>query len=200
MRYIKASLLSLLMAVLVAPAPAFAEGADAVAEAFMKNHDNALATFAALQEAGDLNDDSALKAIQDDISPMINYGKLSSSTVGKFWRKASDEEKAQITEALKNVLELNFSRVLSKFSGQKVALLEAKERPGDKASVLTEVQGDPPAQIEYIFDSVGPDAKVTDVKVEGVSLLANYRRQFRKTLKKDGIPGLIAQLNKIVQK
>ena len=179
--------------------PIYAD-ATAVGARFAENHDRAVASLKQLSADDKLNSQTALETIKRDMSPMMNYDKLASTAVGKYWRKATDAEKAEVIAAFQRVLERNFSRVLSKFSDQEVALLESKQQADGKVSVLTEVRGNKTAKIEYIFTGIGAEDKIVDVKVEGVSLLANYRRQFRNTLKKDGVAGLIVQLKKLTAK
>ena len=57
------------------------------------------------------------------------------------------------------------------------------------------MRGGRTASIEYICREIADgDYAVSDIKVEGVSLVANYRRQFGSIIKKTGIDGLIQKL------
>ena len=51
-----------------------------------------------------------------------------------------------------------------------------------------------PVSIDYRMHQVGDKWMVYDVKIDGISLIANYRTSFASEIRKGGMSGLIAAL------
>lgn len=154
-----------------------------------------------LRTAGGLSSEDALRLIRAELSPLIDFRRLAGRAAGKYWRRASDDEKNEITAAFRDLLEGVYAKVLARYSDQKVRLVESKLR-GD-GTILTGVEvreGDITARIDYVFYEKDGAMKITDVLVEDVSLLGTYRRQFAQIAKKEGIGGLAARLREIAEK
>ena len=56
-------------------------------------HDRVIVELQKMQEGGDIAPEAALSLIQREISPLIDYRRFASSAAGKYWRRATDEEK-----------------------------------------------------------------------------------------------------------
>lgn len=152
--------------------------------------------LAALNDAGELSQQGALELIQKHASPKLDFAKLTQRAMGKNWRKADDDAKAKLQAAFQALLENTYAKLLTGYRGQKIQLAEVK--PRDKgASVVLEILGGAGAKIEYVCREVGGDYAVGDIKVEGISLVANYRRQFAAVIKAGGIDGLVAKLEEL---
>lgn len=147
------------------------------------------------KQKGTLTPESALEIIQKEMSPIIDYRRLSSKATGKHWRKADGTQKDKIAEAFQVVLEKTYAKVLAKYTEQQSRIIDAKERADETIVINVEVFGDRgSANIDYIFGKNDDEARIIDLHVEGISLLSAYRRQFNQIAKKEGIDGLIAKL------
>ena len=198
---IQAFIFALLSCVLVLPAQA--DKADDVSRMLMKRSNAVIAKLSALRSEENLNNQTALKIIQAEMSPLLDFGQLTKRAMGKHWRKASDLERSDVTEAFRDLLESTYAKVLAKYSGQKVALVDAALLGSSgKVSVVLEVRGEdgPAAEIDYIFSPTDDGYLIGDIKVEGISLVANYRRQFASEISDTGIEGLVAKLRKLAEK
>ena len=150
-----------------------------------------VATLTELKNAGNLDPVTSLDVIQQFLAPHISYPALTQAAMGKHWRKASDGEKEAITEQFKGLLERTYAVTMSKFTGQKVAVAEARELDDGSVAVLTKIQD---ATVENIMREVDGEWKIVDIKVEGVSLISNYRRQFDAVVRQHSITRLIEAL------
>ena len=150
-----------------------------------------VATLTDLKNAGNLNPETSLDVIQQFLAPHISYPALAQAAMGKHWRKAAAGERDAITEQFKLLLERTYAVTMSKFTGQSISVSEARELEDGSISVLTEIQD---ATVENVMREVDGEWKITDIKVEGVSLISNYRRQFDSVVRQHSITRLIEAL------
>jgi phospholipid transport system substrate-binding protein len=54
----------------------------------------------------------------------------------------------------------------------------------------------PPVSIDYSMSPAGKEWKVFDIFTDEVSLVKNYKRQFRRVIKEEGWSGLIGRMEK----
>lgn len=191
-------------AVLFSPAavfPAAAADAEALADDVLARNQRVIAALSAARAAGELTAEKALEIIQADLSPAINYPKITRRAMGKFWRKATDAQKAEVTAAFRKLLENTYANVLKKYQDQTVSKSEVKTLADGNISVVVEVGGaSKPVYLDYVFSkSDSGEFLVTDVKVEKISLISNYRRQFKSMISAGGVDGLIAKLQEQTQ-
>ena len=78
---------------------------------------------------------------------------------------------------------------------------ESATRKGDSLVVATEAQSlknrrSPPVAIDYTLVPVANSFRVYDVTTDGVSLVANYKRQFNKIIRRNGWDALIERMEK----
>ena len=161
----------------------------------------AISRLSELREAEELTPEAARKVIQEAASPHFDFAGLARGALGKHWRKADEAERVRVAELFRGVLEKTYAKALSTYAGQAAKTTGASSLSEKKKAVEVEVgAGGKSARIDYIFS---PDAegewRVSDVKVEGVSLLASYRRQFSGIIRKGGVSGLIEKLEERAQ-
>ena len=147
------------------------------------------------RDEGTLNDENALVIIKEEISPQFDFGYLTQYVVGKHWRKATDSEKGDLTQLFRDLVERTYSKSFAKFKDQEIDFMEPEELKDGSVNVGVNVlnQGKN-IRIEYLLKEHDENWVVTDVKIENVSLLGNFRRQFNTIIRKDGISGLIDML------
>ncbi|MBE8158394.1 MAG: ABC transporter substrate-binding protein, partial [Betaproteobacteria bacterium] len=92
-----------------------------------------------LRKTDALSAESALALIQKEMSPIIDFQKLAGQAVGKYWRRATDAEKAGIIKSFQLLLENTYAKVLSRYSDQAVRIAESKLRDDGKTEVKIEI-------------------------------------------------------------
>ena len=158
--------------------------------------DGTVGKLSELRAADGLTPEAARAVIRETASPHLDFAALSRGALGKHWRKADEAERARVAELFRGILEKTYAKALSAYAGQSAEILGASSLSEKKKSVRVEVSsGEQSAKIEYVFSrSADGEWRVADVKVEDVSLLASYRRQFSGIVRKEGIAGLIEKL------
>ncbi len=130
------------------------------------------------------------------VMPHVNFQRMTSSAVGRYWRQATPEQQKKLQDEFKILLVRTYSGALAQVQDQTVELKPMRGTPGDKEVVVkTEIRGrGDPVQLDYRLEQVGSGWKIYDVNVLGVWLVENYRNSFSQEIGANGIDGLIAKL------
>lgn len=136
--------------------------------------------------------------IEAKVLPHFNFQAMTSSAVGRNWEKASAEQKARLTDEFRTLLVRTYSSALASYSNQKFDFRPLRSKPTDTdvtVNVRIVQSGDQPVTIDYDMEKRPGGWKVWDVRVGGISLVANYRTEFDNQIRASGVEGLIKTLN-----
>ena len=145
-------------------------------------------------QAGDVGRINAL--VDSKVMPHVNFQRMTSSAVGRYWRSASPEQQARLQQEFKTLLVRTYSGALREVKDQIVQLKPMRSNPADAEVVVrTEVKGKgDPIQLDYRLEKAGDSWKIYDVNVMGVWLVDQYRNSFAQEIGSNGIDGLITKL------
>jgi len=135
--------------------------------------------------------------IDAKVLPHFNFQAMTASAVGRSWEKASAEQKARLMEEFKTLLVRTYASALSAYSNQKFEFRPLRAKPTDTdvtVNVRVMQSGAQPVTIDYDMEKRPTGWKVWDVRVGGISLVANYRTEFDNLVRESGIDGLIKAL------
>jgi len=141
--------------------------------------------------------DRLLEIVDTIVAPHFDFERMSSWVLGKYWRKASADEKKRFAQEFRTLLVRTYAKALNdNFDKQIDMLAPRKRKDGKQVTVRTEIQqsGGFPIPISYKMHMKEGAWKIFDVSVDGISLVANYRSSFAKEIRKDGLEKLIARL------
>ena len=122
------------------------------------------------------------------------------AVLGKNWKKATDEQRQAYMELFPKYVAKLYAIQFSDYSGETFAVRGSKTTSDGSTIVNAEIdqpQGEP-IKLDFIVQNVGQGLKVTDVKVEGVSLLVTKRSEFDSVVAQRGIDGLIQAMRQKV--
>ncbi len=149
-------------------------------------------------QAGDVKKLNAL--IETKVLPYVNFQRMTSAAVGRYWRQATPEQQASLEQEFRTMLLRTYTGALSQVRDQTVQIKPSRAvQDGDEVIVRTEVRGKgDPIQLDYRLErSPTTGWKIYDVNVLGVWLVENYRNSFAQEITAGGIDGLI---NKLAQR
>ena len=135
--------------------------------------------------------------IEVKVLPHFNFQAMTASAVGRNWNKANAEQKARLAEEFKTLLVRTYSSALAAYSNQKFEFRPLRAKPTDTdvtVNVRVLQSGTQPVTIDYDMEKRPGGWKVWDVRVSGISLVANYRTEFDNQVREAGIDGLIKTL------
>jgi phospholipid transport system substrate-binding protein len=139
--------------------------------------------------------------IKEIILPLLDFKTMSKKALGKEnWKKASDDQQTRFVDAFKGMLIRTYSKSLTEYAGQTIEFLPYKAPANGKKTTLVKTQvkpsNGPAIPIDYRLRIKGDDWLVYDIKIDGISLVTNYRSSFTSDVSKVGMDGLIDKLNK----
>ena len=135
--------------------------------------------------------------IEAKVLPHFNFQAMTSSAVGRNWDKASADQKARLMDEFKTLLVRTYSSALASYSNQKFEFRPLRSKPTDTdvtVNVRIIQSGNQPVTIDYDMEKRPGGWKVWDVRVGGISLVANYRTEFDNLIRDSGVDGLIKAL------
>ena len=169
-------------------------------DGFLKNSVREVSLFIADNKEQLDTDDTFLRDKMNDIViPKLDIVFMSKLILGKKnWVSSSSNQKEQFQEAFKGLMVRTYMKSLSAFDGEKIKFLPYI--PGKRAniakvkSIYLLSEGELPVSYRLMLnDSKG--WRVFDIIIDGVSLLKNYRSDFRSHIESHGIDSLVNELN-----
>lgn len=142
--------------------------------------------------------------VDEKILPYFDFRKMSQWVLGIHWRQATDVQRDQFTEQFRQLLVRTYATALLKYNDQEIIMLPFTGKPDDKIVIVkTEVKqksGEPNIALYYTFYNMYPGWKAFDLTIEGVSLVANYRKVYASRLQKEDLDSLIKYLSDLNSK
>ena len=131
------------------------------------------------------------------ILPRIDFNALSRWVLGKYWRRATPQQRNDFAAEFRELLLGSYMRQVTTYEENVVRFLplRAGQKEG-RATVKAEVdQRDGPIiHVTFRMHRVGTEWLIYDVAVEGISLVATHRSSFAREIRNSGIDNLIARL------
>lgn len=124
----------------------------------------------------------------------FDFESMSRFILGPNWNTSTPEQKKRFVELYTGILQNTYIERIEAYTDEKVKYISEKVK-GDKAAVETAiVSSGKEIPVEYKLWLDKGDWRVYDVTIEGVSLVRNFQDSYKGVIRKDGIDGLIAQM------
>jgi phospholipid transport system substrate-binding protein len=131
--------------------------------------------------------DAKIKAVGNIIGEVFDFTELSKRTLGREWKKLSAEQKKEFVGLFRQLLQGVYADRLLAYTDQKVVFDTEKTLKKGRAEVQSHIvlSDGRKVPIFYRLTDKSGQWKVYDLIIEGVSLVKNYRTQFRQIIAKD---------------
>ena len=132
---------------------------------------------------------------------MFDYTELSKRTLGQNWSKLNAGQQTEFLGLYKTLLEDAYADKIITYTDEKVVFgkeTTLSEKTAEVQTTIITKKADIP--IYYRVIHKGSDWKVYDVVIEGVSLVSNYRNQFKEILLNKTPDAMLDTLRKKVGK
>jgi phospholipid transport system substrate-binding protein len=137
-------------------------------------------------------------AIAEDI---FDFTELSKRTLGRDWKKLNASQQKEFTDLFSKVLGNVYLDRIMAYTNEKVVFDKESRLSDDKAEVKSQViTASAEIPINYRMINMKGKWKVYDVVIEGVSMVKNYRVQFREILKNQSPNDLLGILREKAEK
>jgi phospholipid transport system substrate-binding protein len=146
--------------------------------------------------------DEQIATIGAEIDTIFDFKELSRRTLGKQWKKMSAEQQTEFVQLFRELLQGVYADRLLAYSDQKVLFEKEIMLKKGRAEVQSYLQTSDGKKIPLFYRLTDKSGswKVYDIIIEGVSMVKNYRTQFRKIISKDSPEKLLEILREKVQK
>ena len=161
-------------------APAFA---GEPTEQIRETTDRILALVADPALAGPEMAEERRVRIRKAVDSRFNWEEMSRRALARHWPKRTRAEKEEFIALFGMLLERTYLEKVEGYSGEKVIYTGevTDDRYPDRAIVEAEIvtRKDTEIAVAYKVQKVGDQWLVYDIAIEGVSMVNNYRKQFR---------------------
>lgn len=132
------------------------------------------------------------------IDARFNFKEMSRRSLAKAWKGLSNEEKELFVKLFSELLKNNYIGRIESYSDEimEYAKEVINQNKKTRAKVYTNIlKNGSEIPINYVLMKKGDGWFVYDVDIEGVSLVRNYRSEFKRILGKEKFAGLIKRLH-----
>ena len=147
-------------------------------------------------QAGDV--DRIAEIMEQKIAPHFDFPRMTRLAVGRPWRQATPEQRTELVKEFRTLLIRSYASAFTMFKAIVVEYKPLRLPPGaTDATVNTMIRlpgGAQPISVDYDMQLTDDQWKVFDVRIDGASLIINYRNIFSQEIQRDGIDGLIESL------
>lgn len=139
------------------------------------------------------------KLVDDILLPHIDFEYMSRLVLGKYWRRASSDQREAFVAQFRNLLIRTYATALFEYEGQPIEFLPLRATSEATDVTVRSViqpksgQGIPVNYGMYLKDG---QWKLYDISIDGISLIHNYRTSFSSQIRRDP-DGLNALINKL---
>ena len=160
--------------------------------------------IAKLSEKGfkDQAKDVQISQLSELINEIFDFEELSKRTLGREWKKMNAGQQKEFVQLFRKLLQNVYADRLLAYSDQKVIFDKEDMLKKGTAEVQSYLQTSDGKKIPLFYRLTDKSGswKVYDVIIEGVSMVKNYRTQFREILAKDSPDKLLEILRSKVGK
>lgn len=131
---------------------------------------------------------SQIDKINAEILKIFDFEEFSARTIGKRWATFTDQEKKDFIHAFNSLLMATYLEKMDTYDGQSVSYTGTRTSQDNKrVEVQTNVNTEG-KEIPVFYQMLNKNDTwvVYDVRIEGLSLVENYRSQFSEIFKSGG--------------
>ncbi len=135
--------------------------------------------------------------IESKVAPHFEFTSMTRLAMGRNWSQANTEQRKALTQEFRMLLVRTYTTAFTQYKDQMIEYRPLKLGAGETdvvvKSLIKQTSGQPVA-IDYRMEKTDRGWKVYDVKIEGISLVENYRNTFNSEVQRSGIDGLVKSL------
>lgn len=134
------------------------------------------------------------------VNRMFDFRGMARSSLGQNWNSLTTEERDSFVSLFASLIEQRYIGKIDAYSNQKVIYKDQRVR-NNKARVYTVIiDKDLEIPMDYSLQMSQGKWLIKDLKIENVSLIANYRRDFNSIIRKEQFAGLVEKITEQLEK
>ncbi|MBM3341823.1 MAG: ABC transporter substrate-binding protein [Betaproteobacteria bacterium] len=143
------------------------------------------------------NTRKVLELVEAKVLPHFSFQSMTRLALGRNWRQASAEQQKRLIAEFRTLLVRTYTTAFTQYKNQTIEYRPVRMAASDTDVVVQSLIKQPagqPVAVDYNMEKTAEGWKVYNVKIEGVSLIENYRNTFHSEIQKSGVDGLIKAL------
>ncbi len=135
--------------------------------------------------------------VDEKLIPHLDFKSMTALSLGKHWRKATEEQKDTLVEEFKKLMINTYMSALTLYSGQTMQFKPyVKNKRDDRAVVkaLFIQPGSKGVPVSYKLRKKADGWKVYNIDVNSINLISTYRTTFSQKITQSGIESLIDEM------
>lgn len=126
----------------------------------------------------------------------FDFRTMSRLVLARNWKKLSDAQQGEFVSEFTTYLSNDYGNRLDRYQQESVKVLGTQDEPRGDVTVKTKIVGGEQdgALVDYRMRKRKQGWRIIDVVIEGVSLVANFRDQFREVMGNAGPDELLDKL------
>ena len=138
--------------------------------------------------------------ILDVVNRMFDFRAMARSSLGQKWNQLTAKEQDNFVDLFASLIEQRYIGKIDAFDDQKV-IYKDKRVKNNKARVYSVIlDKNLEIPIDYSLQLSQGKWLIKDLKIENVSLIANYRRDFNSIIRKEKFAGLVEKITQQLEK
>ena len=168
-------------------------------DVFLKNSVEEISEFISENKDSLDSDENYLRAKVDElVIPKLDIELMSKIVLGKKnWTSMSPVLRMRFQQAFRSLMVKTYMKSLTSFDGEKIKFLPYKKgkRPDVARVKSVYLLNEGELSVNYSLKlNKSAEWKVYDINIDGISLIKNYRSDFKSHIERDGIDSLIEEL------
>ncbi len=143
------------------------------------------------------NQRKVVDLIESKVAPHFEFASMTRLAMGRNWNQANAEQRKALTQEFRMLLVRTYTTAFTQYRDQAIEYRPLKLGAGETdvvvKSLIKQTSGQP-VSVDYRMEKTDRGWKVYDVKIEGISLVENYRNTFNSEVQRSGVDGLIKSL------
>ena len=132
------------------------------------------------------------------VLPIIDLQSMGKLILGKHWKTASEQQRADFVEQFKLMLIRTYAKSVADFGDAEIVILPNQDQQQGKFyRVKTQVSlsGNAPLNVDYMFrQQKDTQWKAFDLIVDGLSMVKNFRSSFGREISETSLDALIERI------
>jgi len=192
--------LLLALSVFIAGSGVLASAKDGPMDQLQASIDEILKILQSDELRGPEQKDKRHQLVLDVVTDMFDFREMARSSLGPSWNEITPEQKDEFVSLFTTLIEQRYIGKIDSYTNQKVLYRKQLVR-GDKAMIYTAIlDKDLEIPIVYRLEKNKDKWLVHDLKIENVSLIVNYRRDFDSIIRKEQFAGLVEKISEMLEK
>lgn len=144
--------------------------------------------------------DERQRLIWDVALEMFDFREMAKSSLGKNWNTITSEERDQFVELFSSLVKKRYIGKINDYTDQEIVYTKQLIKK-DRAMVYSLII-DKGTEIPIIYKLKANQEKwfIYDMKIENVSMVLNYRRDFDSVIRKEKFAGLLERITEQLAK